>query len=196
MQSAGDVPVQALVAGEGVVELLAHRLGFDRPRYAAEIDEPLFHPGRTARVEVPGRLAGIVGELHPAVIEAWELRPGHRVLIAELALAGLAAGRLAPERAIAVGRFPEIERDLAIVVPEATPAAAVESLVVSHAGTLLQAVRLFDIYRGVPLGSDEKSLAFRLRFAAPDRTLTEAEVEGSVSSVVAALPGLRGRLRT
>ncbi len=181
---------------KGVVELLAHRLGFDRPRYSVEVDEPLFHPGRTVRVEVPGCLAGIIAELHPSVIDAWELRPGHRVLVAEVALAGLAGGRLAPEKAIAVGRFPEVERDLAIVVPEATPAATVETLVSAHGGGLLQAVRLFDIYRGAPLGSDEKSLAFRLRFAAGDRTLTEAEVEFAVSSVVAALPGLGGRLRT
>lgn len=180
---------------KGVIELIAHRLGFARPHYTAETGEPLFHPGRATRPDIPGRLAGIVGELHPAIIDAWELRTGHRVLVAELALDGLAAGRLAPERASVVGRFPEVERDLSIVVPEPTPAIALESLVADHAGPLLRDVRLLAIYRGAPLGGAEKSLSFRLRLAAPDRTLTEAEVEAAVAAVVGALPAAGGRLR-
>ena len=101
----------------------------------------------------------------------------------------------AAERAHAVDRFPEVDRDLAIVVPEATPAAAVEALVRTNAGPLLRDVALFDIYRGVPLASDEKSLAYRLRLGAGDRTLTEPEVEAAVAGVVAALPAVGGRLR-
>jgi phenylalanyl-tRNA synthetase beta chain len=181
---------------KGVLELLARRLGFGRPSYVPETGEPLLHPGRTARAEVPGCLAAIVGELHPAVVDAWELRTAQRIIVAEVALAGLAEGRLAPEHAPAVGRFPEVERDLAIIVPEATPAATVEAFIVDRCGGLLRDVRLFDIYRGVPLAGDRKSLAFRLRFGAADRTLTEAEVEEVVADVVAALPGIDAHLRT
>jgi phenylalanyl-tRNA synthetase beta chain len=180
---------------KGVLELLAHRLGFGRPVFAAEKAEALFHPGRTARAEVPGRLYGIVGELHPQLVEAWELRTTGRVLVAEIAIDGLAAGRLAPEHATVVGRFPEVDRDLAIVVPEAVLAASVEAVLREHAGDLLLDVRLFDIYRGVPLAVEEKSLAYRLRFGAVSRTLTEAEVEGAVSTIVAALRTIGGRLR-
>jgi phenylalanyl-tRNA synthetase beta chain len=71
----------------------------------------------------------------------------------------------------------------------------VEALVVARAGNLLRTIRLFDIYRGVPLPGDRKSLAFRLRFGAPDRTLTEAEIETAVAAVVAALPGIDAGLR-
>jgi phenylalanyl-tRNA synthetase beta chain len=181
---------------KGVLELLARRLGFGRPSYAPETEEPLLHPGRTARAEVPGCLAAVVGELHPAVVDAWELRTAQRIIVAEVALAGLAEGRLAPEHAPAVGRFPEVERDLAIIVPEATPAASVEAFIADRCGGLLRDVRLFDIYRGVPLPGDRKSLAFRLRFGAPDRTLTEAQVEDVVAAVVAALPGIDAHLRT
>ena len=180
---------------KGILELLARRLGLGRPVYEAEPAEPLFHPGRTARAAIAGRLAAIVGELHPDVVEAWDLRTAQRVLVAELSLEGLAAGRLAPEHAPAVGRYPEVERDLAIVVPERTPAASVESLLVAHGGALLRDVRLFDIYRGVPLAADEKNLAYRLHFGAPDRTLTEPEIDAAVAGVVAALPEVGGRLR-
>ncbi len=114
---------------KGVLELLAHRLGLGRPVYALEVDEPLFHPGRTARASVAGSMEAVVGEVHPDVVEAWELRTSRRVILAEVALAGLAAGRLQPERAVAVGRFPEVDRDLAIVVAEAIPAAAVTGVV-------------------------------------------------------------------
>ena len=180
---------------KGVLELLAHRLGLGRPAYAAETGEGVFHPGRAARAAIPGRLHAIVGELHPDLVESWELRTTGRVLVAEVSIEGLAGGRPAPERAGAVGRFPEVDRDLAIVVAEAVQAASVEAVLRETAGDLLRDVRLFDIYRGVPLAGQEKSLAFRLRFGAASRTLTEAEVDAAVSAVVAALPAVGGRLR-
>jgi phenylalanyl-tRNA synthetase beta chain len=162
--------------------------------YVAETAEAVFHPGRTARADAGDRLHAILGELHPAIADAWELRTGARVIVAEAAIEGLSAGRLAAEIAPTVGRFPEVERDLAIVVAEATPAADVEALVRANAGSLLRDVRLFDIYRGVPLAPDEKSLAWRVRFGA-DRTLTEPEVETAVGAIVTALPAIGGRLR-
>jgi phenylalanyl-tRNA synthetase beta chain len=181
---------------KGVLELLATRLGLGLVAYEPEREEPLFHPGRTARARVAGRLEAIVGELHPDIVDAWELRTTDRVIVAEVALEGLAAGRLGPERAPAVGRFPEVDRDLAILVPETTEAAAVEAVIRAHGGELLRRVTLFDIYRGAPLAEREKSLAYRLQFGAPDRTLTEAEVEGAVAAVVAALPAIEGRIRS
>jgi phenylalanyl-tRNA synthetase beta chain len=181
---------------KAVIELLVARLDLGRIAYSPETGEPVFHPGRTARARVAGRLEAIVGELHPDVVDAWELRTTHRVILAEVALDGLAGGRLAPERAPAVGRFPEVDRELAIVVAETTPAATVEDLLRSSAGELLRGVALFDIYRGVPLAPEEKSLAYRLRLGAADRTLTEPEVEAAVAAAVAALPSIGGRIRT
>jgi phenylalanyl-tRNA synthetase beta chain len=181
---------------KGVLELLAARLGMPRPVYERESGEGVFHPGRTARATAGDGLRAIVGELHPRLAEAWELRTQARVLVAEVALAGLAAGRLAPERAVVAPRFPEVDRDLAIVVPETVAAAAVEALVRAHAGDLLRDLTLFDVYRGVPLGDGERSLAFRLRLGAGDRTLTEAEVDAAVGSVIDAVAGVGGRVRT
>ena len=180
---------------KGVLELVAHRIGLQRPVYEAETGEPVFHAGRTARATSGADLFAIVGELHPDMAEKWGLRTTQRVVVAEIALRGLASGRLAPELARAVARFPEVDRDLAIIVPETTHAAAVEALIRGHAGSLLRDVDLFDIYRGVPLAGDEKSLAYRVRLGAADRTLTEPEVEAAVAAVVAALPGVGGRLR-
>jgi phenylalanyl-tRNA synthetase beta chain len=181
---------------KGVLELVARRVGLQAPVYAAETGEPVFHPGRTARATAGEDLFAVVGELHPDIVDRWGLRTSQRVIVAEVALRGLAAGRLTAEKAGAVAKFPEVERDLAIVVPEATHAAAVDALIRANAGDLLRDVALFDIYRGVPLAGDEKSLAYRLRLGAGDRTLTEPEVEAAVASVVVALPTVGGRIRT
>jgi phenylalanyl-tRNA synthetase beta chain len=127
-------------------------------------------------------------------VDAWELRTQGRVIVAEVALAGLAEGALSPERAKSVGRFPEVERDLAVVADERVGAVAIEDVIRRHGGPLLLDVRLFDIYRGTPLEADAKSLAFRVRFGA-DRTLTEAEVEAAISDAVTAIGAAGWRLR-
>jgi phenylalanyl-tRNA synthetase beta chain len=180
---------------KGLVELLAHRLGMAAPAFVPESDEPIFHPGRTARTSVPGRLDALLGELHPDVVEAWDLRTQDRVILAELSIEGLEAAALAPERAPEVGRFPAVDRDLAVVAPESTMAGSVIEAVTRTAGPLLRDVRLFDVYRGAPLSGDEKSLAIRLRFAAADRTLTEAEVDQALMAVTAELARLGWNLR-
>ena len=182
---------------KGVVELLCRELGFGLPAYEPVRAGYPLHPGRTARITVPGAapgeilLAGIVGELHPDLLERWEIR-AERVVAAELAIAGLSAGQLPPVKASPVPRFPAVERDLAVVVPADRPAAAVESAIRSAAGGLLRTVRLFDVY---PMADGARSLAFRLQFQAPDRTLTDSEIEDAVAAVVRALERLGGRLR-
>ncbi len=180
---------------KGLIELLAHRLGLGHPVYVAEAGEPRLHPGRTARASIPDRLDALVGEIHPDLVDAWDLRTQERVIVAEVALRGLSAGRLEAERAPEIGRFPELGRDLAVVVPELATAAAVTEAVAGAAGPLLRGARLFDVYRGTPLGENEKSLAIRLSFAAPDRTLTEVEVDDALAAVVRAIHVLGGRLR-
>ena len=180
---------------KGLLELLAARLDLGAITYEAETAEPILHPGRAARAVIDGRLQALAGEIHPDVIDAWELRTPDRVLVAEIAIDGLAGGRLSPEHAPAVGRHPAVDRDLAIIVHEDTHAATVDAIIQANAGDLLRGVRLFDIYRGDPLAATEKSLAYRLRFGAADRTLTEPEVEEAVARVVAALPSIGGRLR-
>jgi phenylalanyl-tRNA synthetase beta chain len=130
-------------------------------------------------------------------VDAWELRVASRVIIAELALEGLSGGRLEPETVPAIARVPAVERDLAIVVGESTAAAQIEAVIREHGGELLRDARLFDIYRGAPLAAGEKSLAFRVVFQAADRTLTEDEVDGSVTSITTAVGNLfGGRIRS
>lgn len=186
---------------KGLIEHVAAVLGYGEPRFAVEEAEPLFHPGRTARVEatLPDAtrigLVGIVGELHPARLEALEIRD--RLVLAELAIRGLAGGALEPPTVAAPPRHPVVERDLAVVVGDAVPAVQVAETIRAAAGPLLRRLQLFDLYRGAPLGEGERSLAYRLTFWAEGRTLTEAEVEAAIAAITEALSReVGGRIRS
>ena len=180
---------------KGVIDLLGRALGLPPTAYTPLIDDPNLHPGRAARVAAGDGLAGRVGEVHPAVVEALELRAEH-VIVAELAIAGLSAGQPSVPWTTTPPRYPAVERDLAVIVAEDAPAAAVETSIRRHAGPLLRSVTLFDIYRGRPLEAAEKSLAYRLEFGADDRTLVESEVDGAVADVTNGLAEeVGGRLR-
>lgn len=158
-------------------------------------DHPGFAPGRTARVLVEGRVLGILGEIHPRVRAAFDL-PAGPVCLAELDLEALLALVPLTYRVRAVPRFPPALRDIALVVDEAVAAADLVAVVRSAGGSLLADVRLFDVYRGPQLPPGQKSLAFSLVFQAPDRTLTDAEVEAEKRRIVeAAARQLRARLR-
>jgi len=90
-----------------------------------------------------------------------------------------------PPEAPSLSAFPPVLLDLALVVGRSVPAADVLAAVRSGAGELLESVRLFDVYTGPQVGEGKKSLAFALRFRAPDRTLTEAETAAARDAAVA-----------
>jgi phenylalanyl-tRNA synthetase beta chain len=190
---------------KGLIELLARLLDAGSVGYQRLETEPLLHPGRSARVRAWAAeegdansgpvIDGVVGELHPRVLAEAGLR-AERLIVAELSIAGLSGGSLPVRPAAPPPRFPSVERDLAVVAPERIEAGRLAGTIAGAAGPLLQDVRLFDVYRGRPLADDERSLAFRLRFAAADRTLTEAEVDGAIVAVVAAVEADGGRIRS
>jgi len=157
--------------------------------------EPPWHPGRCAALYVhavtadgTGQehkwLAGHAGELHPRVIEAYGLPP--RTCAFELDFAVLAtAAAAAVVRGPALSPYPPATQDVALVVAAEVPAADVTAALLDGAGDLLEDVRLFDVYTGAQLGDGRKSLAYTLRFRAPDRTLTAAEVTAARDAAVA-----------
>jgi phenylalanyl-tRNA synthetase beta chain len=186
---------------KGAVELLCRRLGFGDPVYTPHRGEPVLHPGRTAAVRVgnpDGRpvMAGWIGELHPAVADEMDLR-GARVVLAELSVAGLQGGIRPVVRASPPPRHPAVERDLAVVVAATMPAGDVAASIRASAGDALTNLRLFDVYRGAPLGGDEKSLAFRLTLKAGDVPLADADIEAVIEAITVRLAAdVAGRIRT
>lgn len=144
---------------------------------------PPWHPGRCARLSVGDVVLGYAGELHPRVCSAYGVPP--RTVAAEIDLDRLM--ELAPDevRAPSYSSYPVAKEDVALVVDAAVPAAEVEAALREGAGELLESIRLFDVYTGDQVGAGHKSLAFALRFRAPDRTLTEHETAAARDAAVA-----------
>ena len=135
---------------------------------------PGFHPGRTASVVVGGTEIGVVGELDPELLAGLEL--AGPVVALELDLDRLLDGERRDRAFRPPSTYPPSSIDLAFVVAEEIDAGAVGTTLRNTAGDLLEDLRLFDVFRADTIGAGRKSLAFALRFRAPDRTLTDDEV--------------------
>ncbi|TDK27004.1 phenylalanine--tRNA ligase subunit beta [Arthrobacter crusticola] len=143
-----------------------------------------FHPGRTARIRLrSGEVLGYAGELHPKLTAASDL-PARTVALeinADLLF------EAAPDVIVArdLSTFPASTQDVALVVAEDVPSSAVLEALREGAGDLLEDLSLFDVYSGPGIDEGKKSLAFALRFRAPDRTLTVEEASAARSSAIA-----------
>jgi len=144
------------------------------------------HPSRTAEVCANGRRLGVLGQLHPTIAERFDLESAP-VFVAELDLERLLEVAQPLQGVQTPSRFPSADRDIAIVVDEATPHAEVEAAIREAAGPLLENVQLFDVYRGESIPAGRKSVAFSLRYRATDRTLEDDEVSAIHARVEAAV---------
>ncbi len=155
------------------------------------------HPSRSAPLVAAGAVVvGAVGEVDPDVVERFGLTG--RVGWLEVDLGQVLDPRRVPRRSAEVilpTRFPSSDVDLAFAVADDVPAAAVAEALRAAGGALVESVALFDVFRGEALGPGRRSLAFRLRFSAPDRTLTDAEVGAVRQACIDAVAALGAQLR-
>ncbi|SFL12923.1 phenylalanine--tRNA ligase subunit beta [Streptomyces pini] len=172
----------AVEAARGVAREAGVELEVEADRHAP------WHPGRCAALYAGadgGRtLVGHAGELHPRVIKAMQLPA--RTCAMEIDLDLLERASSGAPQAPHVSTFPVATQDVALVVDASVPAAEVESALRDGAGELLESLRLFDVFTGEQLGEGKKSLAYALRFRAPDRTLTAEEATAARETAVAA----------
>jgi phenylalanyl-tRNA synthetase beta chain len=180
---------------QDAIEAVREVLRASRVPYRVEADQHApWHPGRCAAIFITDeqgqeRLAGHAGELHPRVLQAFRLPA--RACAAELDVSVIesAAAALGPVEAPAVSPYPVATQDVALVVAASVPAAEVEAALAAGAAAegsgLLEEVALFDVYTGEQAGEGNKSLAYTLRFRAPDRTLTDEEVTAARDAAVA-----------
>ena len=145
--------------------------------------EAFGHPGRSASIWHEGRNIGWIGHLHPRLAKALDL--DQEVVGFELDLD--AATQRAVPRAGELSRFPSVRRDIALVVPESTPWAALEASLKTALGPRLRGIVLFDQYRGPGLETGTKSLAMGLILQEVSRTLTDLDADQAVSEALAGL---------
>ena len=142
-----------------------------------------WHPGRCAELLLGETPVGHAGELHPTVCRAYGVPA--RTSVAELDLDALLARAVTVPSAPEFSTYPVAKEDVALVVAEDLPAEELAATLREGAGPLCESVRLFDVYVGEQVGAGHKSLAFALRFRAPDRTLTEKETAAARDAAVA-----------
>jgi phenylalanyl-tRNA synthetase beta chain len=142
-----------------------------------------WHPGRCAEIAVGDAVLGHAGELHPRVCAAYGIPA--RTAAAEIDLSRLLEHASSMVEAPEYSSFPVAKEDVALVVDDTVTAADVEAALRAGAGEYLESARLFDVYTGPQVGEGKKSLAFALRFRAPDRTLTESEAGAFRDAAVA-----------
>ncbi len=177
--------------GKGLVESLCNSLR--APLSFERVEEPFLYPGRSARVLVAGEPAGWLGELHPRVADAFDL-PASVAFELDAAPLLAAAGEGA-EVYEDLTSFPAAYEDVAVVVDDGVEAAEVRGAVERGGGELLRSAVIFDVYEGEQIAPGRRSLALRLEFRAPDRTLTDAELSERRQAIVSALAEIGGSLR-
>jgi phenylalanyl-tRNA synthetase beta chain len=164
-----------------IVRRLATELGVEVE--AVSTARAPWHPGRCAQVLVDGVELGHAGELHPKVCQAFGLPARSAAVEIDLDLLMRHARDVTPGPDFST--YPQAKEDVALVVDAAVTTADVEAALREGAGDLLESIRLFDVFTGDQVGEGRKSLAFALRFRAPDRTLTEEETTAARDAAVA-----------
>ncbi|MCZ0704593.1 phenylalanyl-tRNA synthetase beta chain [Natronobacillus azotifigens] len=167
---------------KGIVEGLFERLELTATYKQAVIDD--MHPGRTAQIIVNNVPVGFIGQVHPRLQKAFDLKDTY---VFDLDLDYLFAIHSDEPSFTKIPRYPTVSRDIALVVSEQVAAGAVEETIKAEAGELLHDVHVFDLYQGENLPEGKKSLAFNLLYSNPDRTLTDEEVEASYQAILAAV---------
>lgn len=166
--------------------------------FGARVDQSVIpaglHPTRSATLSLGKQVIGAVGEVHPDVLDAYSI--AERVAVVELHLGVLLSQtpKIAAWRP--TSRFPSSDLDLAFATPDDVPADRIDKAIRQAAGPLLVDLALFDVYRGPGVGAGARSLAYRLRLQALDRTLTDTDIATVREKVTAAAAKLAATLRS
>ncbi len=164
-----------------LLERMARQAGFSFSLQTVVEKKSLHHPGRVAAIVVQEQMVGTVYEVHPAILAASKIEQKVAILELNLTLLSSTVGDV-PSAYHPLSLFPQVERDIAFTVKDSVSHA---ELVETISGDpLLQKVELFDVYTGEHIRTGYKSMAYRLTFAVPDRTLTTAEVEQAYTKII------------
>lgn len=170
---------------KGVIEALCRELNIKGLQFAPQKNNPSYHPGRCADVLAGGEVIGVFGAIHPTVAARYGL--SGEVLTAELQFEKLFAAIETEKLYHPLPKFPASTRDIAVLVDDSVPAAAMQAAIEQAAGAILESVKLFDVYKGKGIPEGKKSVAYSLSMRAADRTLTDEECDKAMKNALAAL---------
>ena len=170
---------------KGWVEELLETLCEGKLRFAAQKENPSYHPGRCAEVFLDGDRIGILGQIHPAVAENYGVDA--ELYCAELSFDAILAHRAPLPVYKPLPRFPSVSRDIAVVCDASIPAGEMAACILENGGQYLKDCRIFDVFTGGRIAAGRKSVAFSLTMRADDQTLTDDHAEETVKKILAAL---------
>ncbi len=171
---------------KGVVEEFLTQAGLkEKIGYNPNANKNFLHPGRQADIMYNDVCLGYLGEVHPIVLENYDIKD--RVYVAVLDMPEIVKLANFDKKYEGIANFPAVTRDISILVPKTVLAGEVEDVIVKNAGKNLESYNLFDIYEGAQVGLGFKSMAYTITFRAKDRTLEEKEISASMDKIVNAL---------
>ncbi|MPW25112.1 phenylalanine--tRNA ligase subunit beta [Alkalibaculum sp. M08DMB] len=168
---------------KGYVELLIKKLMIEEKVEYINSNHPTFHPKRVAKIIIKGVDVGILGEIHPIVVENYELP--RRTYVCELRLEELLKLSNNNIAFTELPKYPEISRDVALIVEEKVSAKEVEDIIRVNGKGLLEDLKLFDVYRGAQIDEGYKSMAYSLIFRSKEKTLTDIEINEIFDKIIA-----------
>lgn len=164
---------------KGVAEEILDYLGYCG-RYSFVLPNKMpkeMHPGQTAAISVNNDIVGMIGKLHPSVEK-------EDVYVLEINLDKLLSKRTGKMKFKEISKYPEIAKDLAIVVDKNISSDEIAKLIKKAAGALLTKIEIFDVYEGINIPKNKRSIAYSLSFGTMDRTLTDEEINNIMSKVI------------
>lgn len=170
---------------KGAADELLYRLGIDDYEYEPVRDDPSWHPGRTARLLINGKEAGILGEIHPEVVRKFEA--ADRTYVAVLDIEPLVDNASIKVQYKSLPKFPSVTRDIALLVKDSILVKQLESVIRQRSGKIFEDLKLFDVYKGKQVPEGMKSVAYSITFRAEDRTLTDEEVNKTMKKILEGL---------
>ena len=163
---------------KGVVEEVLDYLGYaGRYSFMKQEMPKEMHPGQSAYINVNGTNVGIIGKLHPNVTK-------EDVYVLEINLDELFKKKVGKMKYKEISKFPSVKKDIAFVVDKALTSKDIEKVIKNAGGSLLTEIEVFDVYTGITIGIDKKSIAYSLTFSDNKKTLTDEEVNNLIQKVM------------
>lgn len=170
---------------KGVIENLVEELNIEKSSYKRESEHPTFHPGKTSKLYVNKVFAGLLGEIHPDVLDNYGI--DEKCYVAELNLDVLFKNTNIDKKYKLLPKFPAVDRDMALIVDNDVLVQDIENIIRNKGGKILEDVKLFDVYKGAQIPEGKKSVAYSIVYRMPNRTLTDSEVSKVHDKIVRTL---------
>lgn len=179
---------------KGVVEEILENISISDYDVEAVSSEFAYHPGRCAKLSIGNMVLGYIGELHPSVIENYEIDT--KVYAAEIDFNALLENFNDEKQYKPLPKFPAVSRDLAIICDAATPVITLEKAIRKSAGKLLESIELFDVYQGKQIEENKKSVAYSISLRSNEASLTNEDAQSVVNKIIKNLDKLGATLRS